>query len=151
MSDSIDAIRAAAQCAAAKFEGCLIQGISRRGIELGDCDGRPRRATVLAEIAVGMAGIVAVDRWRFGVPPRGSAGATVSFYFTQDQLNDFDQIRELIEEIDPTGDQDVLLMAWQNACDLISSDTIWAAVERFASLLDEVDLDEIDELTSLNI
>lgn len=75
----------------------------------------------------------------------------MSFDFTQDQLDDFGWIDELIDEIDLTGDQDVLLLAWQNAWDLVSCGAIWTAIERFVSISEEVDFDRIDVLTSLNV
>src|ERR1700753_2014393 len=100
-ADEHDTYRAAGQLVASIAEGVSIESVSARGIVLRDTIGRrpvPLRCNVLAEIAIGLAGVAAVDRSGFGTPPSNKLGrhsACVHWAFNAQQLADFTLVREL--------------------------------------------------------
>jgi hypothetical protein len=152
--DKDGAYRAAGQVIAALAEGLAIESVSASGIVLTSGDGPPRqpnRHEVLAEIAIGLTGIAALDRYWFGAPPPNEpdqSNATVWQSFDAWQLADFKEVHKLIALIDADGAQDVLYQAWQQASSLIEIPAVWDAIEFFAALLEGFPLDaaEIDDL-----
>jgi hypothetical protein len=132
------AYRAAGQAVAASLEGARLARICIAGVEVawpdGPADERPR-AEVLSDIAIGMAGIAAEHGYRFGRVPGG--GCLVSNRFTVDQIEDFAEVRELVDEIDPTGEVDVLFGAWRQAVNLVADPASWSAIEKIADEIED--------------
>jgi hypothetical protein len=153
-TDTCGAYRAAGQVIAALVEGLPIESASTKGIVLKSGDGPPREPRgyeVLAEIAIGLTGITALDRYSFGTPPSARPGehyATLHWSFSPLQLADFEEVKKLVALIDPTDEYDVLYQAWQQAWFLINSSAVWQAIEFFATLLQGSSLDrqQIDYL-----
>jgi hypothetical protein len=102
------AFRAAGQALAALWQGAPIDHVDVDGIALnwGDEPTRKQvREQATIEIAIGLTGIVAQDRYRFGwVPEHEFIG---SWQFNEWQLEDFRLVRDLVAEVD-MGDVDVL-------------------------------------------
>jgi hypothetical protein len=145
--DKHDTYRAAAQLVASIAEGVSIESVSARGIVLKETIGRrpvPLRCSVLADIAIGLAGVAAVDRYGFGTPPPDEPGrhsACFHWAFNAQQLVDFALVRELIAGIDPEGNEDILLRAWEQAQSFIRDEATWEAIEFFAPLIGAAALD----------
>jgi len=150
LSNAYDAFRAAGQVLAAIAEGLPIESVSAKGIVLKPAlepARKPPRCEVLAEIAVGLAGIAAVDRYGFGTPPPDKPGcysACVHWAFDAQQLADFTIVRELIATIDRDDEEDILAQAWEQALSLVHDKGMWGAIEFFASLIDVSELDGAD-------
>jgi hypothetical protein len=83
---SAGAYRAAGQAVAAILNGVAIGHVDDGGIELAPASGRRQRAETLSEIAIGLAGIAAVDRNNFGAIER--AFFVASWAFDAEQLAD---------------------------------------------------------------
>ena len=150
LSNAEDAFRAAGQLVAAIAEGMPIESISSKGIVLKVLRARSEaspRCRALAEIAVGLVGIAAVDRYGFGTAPPGEPGrysACAHWTFNAQQLEDFAVVRELIAAIDPDDEQDILSQAWDQALAFIHDKSTWKAIEFFVALVDACELDGAD-------
>jgi hypothetical protein len=139
---SAGAYRAAGQAVAAILNGVAIVHVDRDGVELAPHTGRCHRAETLAEIAIGLAGIAAEDRYRFGtIDP---ADFVASWVFDADQLADFAIVRALIDTLDRRGSDDTLFLAWRHALDLIADPTVWRMVESVVAALDGGPLGEAE-------
>jgi hypothetical protein len=129
------AFRAAGQALAALWQGAPIEHVDIDGIALDWPDEPTReqaRDQAAIEIAIGLTGIVAQDRYRFGwVPDHEFIG---SWQFNECQLDDLRLVRELVDEID-TGDVDVLYRSWCLALQFANDLAIWAAIESVADML----------------
>jgi len=125
--------RAAGQAVAALLEGAPIVSLAIDGIEIAWPDG-PKgdqpRPEILSEIAIGLAGISAEQGFRFGRVRGG--GCAVRNCFTAGQVEDFGEVNALIDEIDPTGADDVLFTAWRQAVDFVADCATWSAIESLA-------------------
>jgi hypothetical protein len=128
--------RAAGQAVAAVIEGAPIADLSIDGVEIvwpDDPTGKRRRSELLADVAIGLAGIAAEIRLRFG--RISSADCVVRNCFTSGQIKDFSEVHELVAEIDPTGTDDVFLQAWRQAVDLVVDRASWDAIAALAIAL----------------
>lgn len=101
---------------------------------------------MLADIAIGLAGIAAEDRHKFGNLTSGDF--VVSWFFTAGQIHDFTEARDLVESIDPTDDGDVLFQIWRQAIDLVADASAWRMIESLATALGSQHLNgtEIDQI-----
>ncbi len=90
------------------------------------------REQATIEIAIGLTGIAAQDRYRFGwVPDHEFIG---SWQFNEWQLEDFRLVRDLVAEVD-MGDVDVLYRSWCGALEFVNELAIWSAIESVAGTL----------------
>lgn len=139
------AYRAAGQAIAALMNGAPIAHLNIDGIEI-DWPARPTgerdRAELLADVAIGLAGIAAESRLRFGRIT--SADWVVSNLFTSAQIEDFAEIHALVAEIDPLGTQDVFLQAWRQSVDLVADQASWNVVEALALALQHGEISASD-------
>jgi hypothetical protein len=127
--------RAAGQAIAALIHGAPIASVDVDGIEVpwpDVAEGDRPRAEILSDIAIGMVGIASESAYRFG---RTSSAGLVWNRFTVGQIEDFAEIHTLIEEMDPSGEDDVLFAAWRQAVDLMADSAAWTAVEALAEAL----------------
>ena len=110
------AYRAAGQAVAALWRGAEIDHVEINGVAINwpamPACGRPR-SEVIADIAIGLGGVVAVERHRFGWPP--AEDTVAAWNFDEDQAADFSEATSLALAIDPTGADDVLFLAWCEA------------------------------------
>ncbi len=141
---SIDAYRAAGQAIAAVLNGLPFARVDHDGIEMTN-NGPHTRAAMLGEIAIGLGGIAAVERFQFG-SLGDAADFVLSWDFSCQQLADFEMVRGLVAVVDPRDSRDVLFLAWRQACDLVDDDIAWAAVEAMAAAIADGPLDERDAL-----
>jgi len=91
-----------------------------------------RRCDVLAELAIGLAGIAAEARYSFGTPTPEQAGrisVCVHSSFSARQLAAFAIVRELIAAIDSHDGQDILLQGWTQALSFVAEEANWEAIE----------------------
>ena len=126
------ALRAAAQGVAAITHGAELSKLSLDGIEILGAEGR--RGDILGDIAVWIAGVTAVDRFRFGSP--AGSGWTVDFNYDDEQRDDLAAAAELAAEADPEDERDLLYAAWVWATDLMADEAAWAAIEGMARLIE---------------
>lgn len=141
-----NAFRAAGQVVAALEEGLAIRCVDTDGIEFEgeDRPGIPSRLDALAQIAVGLAGIAAVDKYRFGVPPPGTGRWPVTHWqFTRSQRDDLSKVVELVDAIDPDGERDVLYLGWIQAFDFVAEAANWKTIEFFATVVAHSPVDGI--------
>ena len=135
--------RAAGQALAALWHGAPIDHVDIDGIAQ-DWSGESTReqahdhATI--EIAIGLTGIVAQDRYRFGWVPDHEF--VVSWQFDELQLEDFSLVRTLIAEIE-TEDVNVFYRSWCRALKSVSDLAIWSAIELVAETLEKQWLGEV--------
>ncbi len=129
------AFRAAGQAVAALWQGAPIDHVDIDGIALDSADPpTPEQAREQAtiEIAIGLTGIAAQERYRFGwVPDHEFIG---SWQFNEWQLEDFRLVRDLVAEVD-MGDVDVLYRSWCRALEFVNDLAIWSAIESVAETL----------------
>jgi hypothetical protein len=138
-----DAFRAAGQEYAAAVLGLPIKHANVRGIELNWPANRSLSWDELrAEIAMGLAGIAAVERYGFGVGPDGAIVFDRRTLSDQARI-DFDTASRMADDIDPGGKQRVLADGWTLACDLVVDDDCWAAIEWLAGIVEAVELDGV--------
>ena len=128
----VDAIRAAAQAVTAITYGAELSKLSLDGIDI--CSVEARDADVLTDISVWVSGVAAVDRLRVG----RTAGSDwkVDFSYENDQRWDLAAAAKLAEQADPLDEQDLLYSTWVWATDLMADETIWAAIETIARLIE---------------
>jgi hypothetical protein len=126
------ALRAAAQAVAAITHGAELSKLSLDGIEI--CNAQARGADVLGDISVWVAGVAAVDRFRFGSP--AGSGWIIDFNYDDDQRHDLSAAAKLAAESDPKDERDLLYAAWVWATDLMADETAWAAIEAMARLIE---------------
>lgn len=132
------AFRAAGQVIAALMHGAAIESAGHDGIVM-TWSGPPRpRCEGLADIAIGLAGIAAEARYGFGSAK--SSDCVVSWQFSASQIADFAIVRALVDDVDPSGDEDVLFLAWCQALDLVAEAAVWRAIRIIAGILDCCDL-----------
>jgi hypothetical protein len=120
--------RAGGHALAAYLHGVRIDELELTGITLWFPNGISRRAELLSELAVGLTGIAAVSRYRFGW--HDTAATVVTRRFCQSELEDFREVHAIVGELAPLGDDDVLFESWTQALDLVGSPTWWRAIER---------------------
>jgi len=129
--------RAAAQAVMAMLEGTPFDHVSVDGIELewptGDL--RPRE-DMLAEAAIGLAGVAAIDCYRFGIPPPDADTFVVAAHLTGAQLGDWRLVREMICDVDPDDASDALFLVWKYAESTILTPDTWTAIEAIAAALE---------------
>ncbi len=129
------AFRAAGQALAALWQGAPIDHVDIDGIALDWADEPTReqaREQATIEIAIGLTGIAAQDRYRFGwVPDHEFIG---SWQFNEWQLEDFHLVHDLVAEVD-MGDVDVLYRSWCGALEFVNELAIWSAIESVAGTL----------------
>ena len=129
------AIRAAGQALAALWREAPIDHVDIEGIALDWADLSTReqaRKQAKIEVAIGLAGIVAQDRYRFGwVPDHEFIG---SWQFNECQFEDFHLVHDLVAEID-AGDVNVLYHSWCLALKFVNDVAIWSAIESVAETL----------------
>ena len=151
MTDRSDAVfRAAGQVVAALEEGIPIRRASVDGVEFEgeDRPGRLSRTDALAQVAVGLAGVAAANRHRFGGPCGGNL-CVVTWNFDEDELADMASAIDLVDEVDPSGDDDLLFNAWRVALDLVADPASWDTVEFFAAMIRRTAIDGI-QITRLS-
>jgi hypothetical protein len=130
------AFRAAGQALAALWQGTPIDHVDIDGIALAWPDEPTReQACVHAaiEIAIGLTGIVAQSRYRFGWAPDHES--VVSWQFDECQLKDFCLVHALVAEIE-TDDVDVFYRSWCRALKFASDLTKWSAIESIAETVE---------------
>jgi hypothetical protein len=131
------AFRAAGQVIAALMHGAPIESAGHDGIVMTwsalAASERPR-SKVLADIAIGLAGIAAEARYGFG--SISSSSCVVSWRFDSGQIADFGTVNALVDDVDPSGDEDVLFLAWCQALDLVADAAVWRAIRTIAGILD---------------
>jgi hypothetical protein len=114
------AFRAAGQALAALWQRAPIDHVDIDGIALDWPDEPTReqaREQAKIEIAIGLTGIVAQDRYRFGwVPGHEFVG---SWQFDECQLEDFGLVRTLVAEIE-LDDADLLYRSWYHALKFVN-------------------------------
>ena len=138
-----DAHRAAAQAVAAILNGVLIDSLDCDGITIVLPDAGRTRGDFLAEATVGLAGIVAVGCWGYGSASDGTYYSPLKF--DEGRSPDIVRVGGLVDAVDPLGTDDALLLAWQEALALVSTPSIWRAIERIAKVLElgEISGDEV--------
>jgi hypothetical protein len=145
MTDSLErnAHRAAGQAVAAVLHAAPVDHVAIEGIEISWID-RPDeerpRAELLADIAIGLAGVAAESRWAFGSPPPETEPSLTFYSFNQSQLDDLAEVKSLTEVVDPDAAGDVYFLAFRQATDLIADPGIWSKIERLADALMKLDL-----------
>lgn len=121
MSNEHWQFRAAGQAVAALWLQVPIAEVDEDGIGIGWADlptrNRPR-AEVLAEIGVGLAGIAAVSTYRFG--RLQSCENICTWNFSIGEIEDFAQVQDLIDAIDPGDSEDLLMRKWIEAIALMN-------------------------------
>jgi hypothetical protein len=95
----------------AEIDHVYINGVAINWPAMPACE-RPR-SEVMADIAIGLGGVVAVERHRFGWPP--AEDTVAAWNFDENQAADFSEATSLALAIDPTGADDVLFLAWCEA------------------------------------
>ncbi len=130
------AFRAAGQALAALWQGAPIDHVNVDGIALvwpNEPTRKQAREQAKIEIAIGLTGIVAQDRYRFGwVPGHEFVG---SWQFDEWQLEDFRLIHELVADIE-TDDVDVFYRSWRRALKFANVLANWSAIELIAETLE---------------
>jgi hypothetical protein len=139
-----DAYRAAAQAYAAAILGLPIAYVSVNGIVLGYAanDSRSTWSDKRSEVALGLAGIAAVERFRFGTAVDGSV-TFPGHEMTEQQCEDWHMVQSLADEIDFRGERRVLYDGWNLAAELIGNDDVWGAIEWIAGIVEDVRLDGV--------
>jgi hypothetical protein len=130
------AFRAAGQAVAALWHGAPIDHVDIDGIAL-DWPDEPTRDQVSKqskiEIAIGLAGIVAQDRYRFGWVP--GQEFVSSGQFDECQLEDFRLVHDLVAEIE-IDDVDVFYRSWRRALKFADDLANWSMIELTAETLE---------------
>src|SRR5258708_4553592 len=129
--DCCTAYRAAGQAVAALWRGVEIDYEEINGVAINwpamPACGRPR-SEVIADIAIGLGGVVAVERHPFGWPPPEDTLA--AWNFDEDPAADFSEATSLALAIHPPRADDVFFLAWCGA--RIFALEHWREIERFA-------------------
>lgn len=134
--DTVDpepaANRAAGQAVAATIVGAPLIRASIEGVELGrpTSDVRRPRAEIISDIMIGLAGIAARNRYRFGDP--GPNIVVVCRIFDDTDRRDWAEVQGLVRKVDRDGDQDILFFVWRYALDLIAAPDVRSAVDAVA-------------------
>lgn len=133
--DEHAAYRASGQAVLALLHGAHIRLVNLDGVEIGwPIGGEPRTdGQIMTDAVIGLAGVAAADRYRFGTAPPG--GLVVSFNFTDDQLEDWRLARELLSNVDPDDAGDSLFLLWSYLEDVVQAPDIWAAIVAVAEKL----------------
>jgi hypothetical protein len=130
------AFRAAGQALSALWQRAPIDHVDIGGIALNWPDEPTRkqaREQAKIEIAIGLTGIVAQSRYRFGwVTDHESV---VSWQFDECQLEDFGIVRTLVAEIE-TDDVDVLYHSWYHALEFVNHLANWSTIELIVEALE---------------
>ena len=92
-----------------------------------------RRAEMVAELAVGLAGVAAVSRYRFG--GHDPATPVITWSFSRHQLEDLREAHTIVGELAALANDDVLFETWSQALYLMDSPTCWRAVECIAATI----------------
>ena len=142
MSDETecDAYRAAGQAVAAMLHGSPVQRIGVEGVDMAwgdEPDYERSRADLLADIAIGLAGVAAVSAYGFGSLSREDRSTLVFHSFYDSQVDDLAEVMKLVEIIDPDAGRDVYFQSFQQAFDLIAEPLAWAAIETLAAAIQE--------------
>jgi hypothetical protein len=95
---------------------------------------------VLAEIAVTMAGVAAVGRYRFAGPATSQC-CVLTWCFAPGDLVDLAEAWRLVALVDPTGDDDLFFRVWCSALDLIAEESVWESLEIVAAELERRQID----------
>jgi hypothetical protein len=135
--------RAAGQAVAAYLYGAEIVDVTRGGITLFWDHRTPRRNELAIELVVGLAGVAAMSRYRFGSPGRSDA-VVVSWRFDETERDDFGIAHALDEDLVALGHEDVFFQAWQQALEVVDIPVVWEAIERIAPHLETATLGELD-------
>jgi hypothetical protein len=122
--------RAGGQALAAYLHGVRVDELRLTGIILWFPHRISRRAELLSELAVGLTGIAAVSRHRFGW--HQTAATAVTWRLSRSELEDFREVHKITGELAPLGDDDVLFETWTQALDLVGSPAWWCSIERIA-------------------
>jgi hypothetical protein len=128
--------RAAGQAIAALWHDIPVTEVGIAGVEIDWPKPRSRycsRADVLIDVAIGLAGIAAVCAYRFG--RLDSYEDVCTWGFGAGELEDFAEVRALIEEIDPEDTHDLLRSSWSEALAFLNRPAVWQAIEIVASAL----------------
>jgi hypothetical protein len=133
--DEHAAYRASGQAVLALLHGAPINHANIDGAVIDwPIGGEPRLdGEVMTDAVIGLAGVVAAERYRFGTAPPG--GLTVSFNFTDDQLDDWRLVRELLSDVDPDDVGDSLFHLWSYVEDVVQAPDTWAAIVAVAEKL----------------
>ena len=124
------AYRAGGQALAAYLHGVRVDELRLTGITLWFPRRISRRSELLSELAVGLSGVAAVSRYRFG--PGDPAAPVVTWNFSRCELEDLQVAHPIVGELAALGDDDVFFETWSQALYLISYPTCWRAIERIA-------------------
>ena len=93
-----------------------------------------RLAAIIAEATAGFVGILSVERYGFGGTMAGEMNSPLQP--PEGGISDFLAVGELVREIDPDGDGDILLGVWRDALALVDSDLVWRAIEEVAAMVE---------------
>jgi hypothetical protein len=140
-----DAYRAAGQAHAAAMLGLPIKRVSVRGIVFDWPANQPASwDQQRSEVAMGLTGIAAVGRFRFGTaPPGGGTGPFNLDVMTEQQLDDWDTVQTTAVEIDPRNEHRVMADAWTLATELVTDNDSWDAIKWLAGIIEGVELDGV--------
>ena len=146
-----DAYRAAGQAIVALLHGAPVIQIGIDGVEIGwdDVpDAQRPRAEILADIAIGLGGVAAEDRFGFGCAPAETRTSLTFYDFNPSQLADLAEVNALVAVIDHDGSDDIYFQAFQQAIEFTAEGHVWEAIERLANILVERDVDacELDTI-----
>ena len=125
--------RAGGQALAAYLHGVRTDELRLTGITLWFPHRISRRTELLAELAVGLTGVAAVSRYRFG--PDDPGVPVVTWSFSRCELEDLREAHSIVGELAALGDDDVFFETWSQALYLISYPTCWRTIERIAASL----------------
>jgi hypothetical protein len=131
-----NAYRAGGQAVAAILNGVPIFDVSIEGIAIAweELPTNERsRSNLLGEASVGLAGVVAVERYGFGRAMDGTYNQPLRF--DNDEIEDIVRAGALVAALDPDGVEDVLLRTWQDALELVANPYLWRVIERIAEVL----------------
>jgi hypothetical protein len=124
------AYRAAGQAVGALWQGVRIRRLGIEGVVVIWPE-RPGRSQVLADTAIWLTGVAAVDGYRFG---RCASYERATYWrFDDDQRIDLATAARLAEMIDPDGCSDVLFGLWRLSLALMTKH--WTAIESIAMAL----------------
>jgi hypothetical protein len=95
-----------------------------------------------AEIAIGLTGVTAAERYAWGISVNGEI---VFDYESADEQSriDFNTARSLADEIDPQNEYRVMADAWGMATELVADGDVWEAIEWLAGIIEGVELDGV--------
>ncbi len=145
------AYRAAGQAVAALLHGAPLIQIDVDGVEVGwsdEPDDRRPRAEILADIAIGLAGVAAEEYFRFGCPPPECRSSLTFYSFNESQIADLAEVAELVALLDADASADVNFQAFRQAHDLIAEPNVWSTVECLAVELLRRDV-SVQELSAI--